>query len=192
MHQAQGSAVGIAPLVHVLQAGGRPRARGSGPPPRRSARPVRRAARMIARRSWPWTYSITKNGSSRSSPMSVTWTMFGWSKVAASRASRRNISTNSRSSARWGSTSLRTTSFSNPWMPRARARYSSAIPPRASRRTSVKRPNRRPAADVVADPSILRPWYRMAAAATIRGELTVGAGAAGERVEPSRCPSMRC
>src|SRR3989454_11096206 len=67
-------------------------------------------------------------------------TMLGWSSRAASRASLRNISTNCRSRERCGRIRLRQTSFSKPAAPAWRARYTSAIPPEAMRRTSLYLP----------------------------------------------------
>src|SRR5512138_3738855 len=55
--------------------------------------------------------------------------MFGWLKFAAISASLRNISTNSRSSARCGRMRLTTRFLAKPSMPDWRARHTSALPP---------------------------------------------------------------
>ena len=59
--------------------------------------------------------------------------MFGWLKVAAIRASLRNIDTKSTSEAKCGKIRLTTTTFSKPDGPRRVARKISPIPPAASR-----------------------------------------------------------
>ncbi len=49
---------------------------------------------------WPSRYSITSTGAPSTSMTSLVWTMFGWCRRAASRASLRNIARNSSSLAR--------------------------------------------------------------------------------------------
>ena len=56
------------------------------------------------------------------SSISCTWTMFAWCSLAAIRASSTNMFTERGSRARCGSSRLITTSFSNPAIPRVRAR----------------------------------------------------------------------
>src|SRR5580693_2105804 len=69
------------------------------------------------------------------------WTTLGWDSWAASRASPRNILTKSGESARWGRMRLTATRRSKPSSPRCWARNTSAIPPRARRRSSMYWPN---------------------------------------------------
>src|SRR2546428_7837788 len=67
-------------------------------------------------------------------------TLLGGSSRAASRATLRTISRNCRSRERCGRIRLRQTGFSKPAAPAWRARYPSAIPPEAMRRTSLYLP----------------------------------------------------
>ena len=75
---------------------------------------------------WPFT-----------SPKSKTWTIFGCTSCAVSFASSMNIATKVLSAARCGRMRLMTSSFSKPWVERIFALKTSAIPPVASRSTSV-------------------------------------------------------
>jgi hypothetical protein len=92
----------------------------------------RREALEASRRastSWPTRYSRTRKYDSSISPKSKTWTTFGWERRAATRASSRNIVTNSWETESCGSTRLTTTSRTTPPGPVCRARNTSAIPP---------------------------------------------------------------
>ena len=62
------------------------------------------------RRLWPRTYSMTMKYVPSVRPQSYTPTMFGWLRMAAARASRRNRSTNPRSPANCGCRTLSATS----------------------------------------------------------------------------------
>src|SRR5688500_1329476 len=66
--------------------------------------------------------------------------MLGWFRLAAMRASSKNISMNSSSSARWGRIRFTTSSFSKPEGPFWRARNTAPIPPVAILRSSWYRP----------------------------------------------------
>src|SRR5258708_26296233 len=74
--------------------------------------------------------------------MSKACAMFGWCRVAARRASSRNMRTRSGAAARWGRRHLQTASFWKPSMPTARARWISAMPPTARRSISSYLPSR--------------------------------------------------
>ncbi|MGC4118596.1 MAG: hypothetical protein QM765_29370 [Myxococcales bacterium] len=89
------------------------------------------------RRLSPSMYSMAMKYAPSSSPKSKTCTMFGWLSWAASRASSRNICTKRTSSMNCGRMRLITTCLENPAGPSARARNTSAIPPRASNLSTV-------------------------------------------------------
>jgi hypothetical protein len=74
--------------------------------------------------------------SSMSRPSSNTCTMFGWLRLAASRASSMNILTKSSLEENAGRMRLTATSLSKPSGPTTRALNSSAMPPVATRSSS--------------------------------------------------------
>ncbi len=97
----------------------------------------RPSSRSISASVWPSTYSITMKYVPLASPQSNTLTMFGCCRLAAACASRRKRSTKPWSVARAGKSTLTATGRSSNW---SRARYTSAMPPRPSRRWSSYRP----------------------------------------------------
>ena len=80
----------------------------------------------------PGTYSITTKSSPPVATTSSVDTTLGCLMPAASRASSRNIATNSGlRSARWGSSRLMATVREKPAAPTSRPRWTTAIPPDA-------------------------------------------------------------
>src|ERR1039457_1610455 len=73
-------------------------------------------------------------------PTSVMRTTLGWSSMEAMRASSRNMSMKSGFTARWGKTFFTTTRVLKPDSSPCRARYTSAMPPTASRESNWYRP----------------------------------------------------
>ena len=146
----------------------------------------RRARRARARRASsrasdsPCTYSMTRKSSPSCATTSSVATTFGWWMRAASRASSRNIATNSGSFANCGWSRLIATVREKPHGPEQ--------PPEVTRR----HPAGRDLAVERVPPSLAGPLHRCSCESTPPGAAPRARSGATRRVAPRAGPSARC